>query len=170
MNLDPLFRLKGPFLHLLVTSDSDAFNLAWSFQRTGKPGCVARVLRGHKAATTQGFFDEIAAALQFPPYFGENWNALDECLTDLEWLPAEAYILVVIQAARLLEKEPDQRPVLLGCLDGAAQEWSKSPGNQRPPRPFHVLLTCRHEEVKALTDLLQSGQAAWDTLHLAGER
>ena len=29
-----------------------------------------------------------AAALQFPDWFGHNWDALADCITDLSWLPA----------------------------------------------------------------------------------
>jgi hypothetical protein len=36
-----------------------------------------------KAALLEALF----VALRFPDYFGGNWDALDECIRDLSWLP-----------------------------------------------------------------------------------
>ncbi len=33
-------------------------------------------------------FAVISNAMHFPDYFGHNWDALDECLGDMDWLPA----------------------------------------------------------------------------------
>jgi hypothetical protein len=35
-----------------------------------------------KLSTPASVFDEFAAALDFPKYFGRNWDALDECFSD----------------------------------------------------------------------------------------
>ena len=56
--------------------------------------------------TVAAFFNEIASALQFPPYFGENWAAFEDCMRDLDWLPASAYVLVLWDAEELLADEP----------------------------------------------------------------
>ena len=37
----------------------------------------------------------IAEALDFPDWFGQNLDALYDSLTDLSWLPAGEYVLVV---------------------------------------------------------------------------
>ena len=37
----------------------------------------------------------IARALSFPDWFGQNLDALHDSLTDLSWLPAGEYTLVV---------------------------------------------------------------------------
>lgn len=39
--------------------------------------------------------DAIARALSFPDWFGRNLDALYDSLTDLSWLPAGEYTLVV---------------------------------------------------------------------------
>ncbi|WP_328917156.1 MULTISPECIES: barstar family protein [unclassified Streptomyces] len=37
----------------------------------------------------QGFMDRAAADLRLPDWFGRNWDALADCLTDLSWWPVE---------------------------------------------------------------------------------
>src|SRR6266705_1900430 len=36
---------------------------------------------------------ELAQRLHFPGYFGMNWDALDECIHDLSWLPVGPIVL-----------------------------------------------------------------------------
>lgn len=45
----------------------------------------------------KGFVDEIAKTMHFPDYFGRNWDALNDCLTDLDWLPAKHGYVVVFE-------------------------------------------------------------------------
>lgn len=40
-------------------------------------------------ADRQAFMDRCAADLGLPDWFGRNWDALADCLTDLSWWPAE---------------------------------------------------------------------------------
>ncbi|WP_045311002.1 barstar family protein [Lentzea aerocolonigenes] len=49
------------------------------------------ILVSEKAAAISA----IAAALDFPSWFGQNLDALYDSLTDLSWLPAGEYVLVV---------------------------------------------------------------------------
>jgi hypothetical protein len=159
MTPDRLLRPEGPWLHLLVATEADACDFLWSVERSAPGRIVARVLRGRKAATLTGLFDEFAAAFQFPYYFGENWDALDECLNDLEWLPADAYTVLITNAVGLLRDEPaEELRRLLGLLQRTAQEWSQPrPGpTPRPPLAFHALLHATPDDAAALRGRLQA--------------
>jgi hypothetical protein len=164
MKLDSLLRSREPWLHVLLAGESDVCDALWSLERSSKGCAVCRVVRGHKATTEPAFFGECAAAWQFPYYFGENWDAFDECLTDLQWLPAEAYVFCVTQAVHLLEKEPsDRQHRLLLVLQRIAKEWGQSTPT-RPAKGFHVLLQCTAEEKPSLDQRLQAAAVPHDVV------
>ena len=77
--------------------------------------------------TEDALFNEVAAALQFPYYFGENWDALDECIADLEWLPpGGGYVLYVMSADEVLLDEREWSiKVFVKVLTNAIVEWAK---------------------------------------------
>ncbi|MFB9069541.1 barstar family protein [Pseudofulvimonas gallinarii] len=40
-------------------------------------------------------FARMAAVFRFPEWFGDNWDALADCLADLSWWLARGYVLVI---------------------------------------------------------------------------
>ncbi|MEV0081491.1 barstar family protein [Saccharopolyspora sp. NPDC050642] len=46
-------------------------------------GAHLAVIDGSKCQSDRELFDEFARQLEFPSYFGYNWGAFDECLSDL---------------------------------------------------------------------------------------
>jgi RNAse (barnase) inhibitor barstar len=55
---------------------------------------VFRIDAGH-ARSKKALLDSIATALHFPDWFGNNWDSLNDCLTDLDWLPTKTgYVLI----------------------------------------------------------------------------
>src|SRR5262249_4249102 len=66
------------------------------------PGFAVRRLDGGQCATKDALLRTLARTLDFPAHFGLNWDALEDSLTDLEWLPAAGYVLVISEAHRLL--------------------------------------------------------------------
>jgi hypothetical protein len=157
---------NGPSLHLLASGASEAFDLAWALSVEASPRAVARVVRGAKCGTPHALFDEFAAAWQFPPYFGENWDALDECLADLEWLPASAYVLVVTDALRLLEDQPaDLFRSLVDLVADIARERSEDVGEPgRAASSFHVVFHAEPDDESALRERLTLAGAEFDLL------
>ena len=92
----------------------------------------------------------------FPHYFGQNWDALDECLNDLEWLPGTCYVLGVFDAAQVLEAEGDQLSTFGAILTRTCEEWGKRVNEgqpwDRPAVPFHVLLQCGEGKEQEVVD------------------
>jgi hypothetical protein len=82
---------------------------------------VAQVKLGGVAGK-EALLQRIAAALQFPDWFGGNWDALEDCLTDLSWAPAAGYVLLFEDAGRL---PADDRRILVDVLAAAASHWSQ---------------------------------------------
>lgn len=63
----------------------------------------------------------MAASLQFPAWFGGNWDALEDCLTDLSWLGAEGHVLLFEDVSDL---HADDFGVLKDVLSSCAQYWA----------------------------------------------
>lgn len=156
MNSESLGKLlvsAQPWFLRIIRSHSEVTDSLWSFQQR-HPGSVVRFLRGKKMATVQSMFDEFAAALQFPYYFGNNWAAFDECLADLGWLRATAYVLAIFDSAELLAKESAQLDGFFEVLERVCVEWStpiaKGESWDRPVVPFHVVFHCIADDVGQL--------------------
>ena len=65
-----------------------------------------------------------ASALQFPDWFGHNWDALSDCLTDLSWLPARHYRIELAQPQALRTAASETLDTTLEILAEAAEFWA----------------------------------------------
>lgn len=71
------------------------------------------------------FLCAAADLLRFPPYFGSNWDAFEECLTDLSWLETEGYVLLVENPDSFRENAPEELATARDILDAAAAFWKE---------------------------------------------
>lgn len=64
--------------------------------------------------------ENMASALEFPHWFGHNWDALEDCLTDLSWREAPAHVLLIENP-----KPGDDLGVLTDILRSSAESWAQ---------------------------------------------
>lgn len=60
-----------------------------------RKGLACLHINGNGVHNKEEFLGLASIALQFPDYFGQNWDAFDECVTNFEWLPADGYLILV---------------------------------------------------------------------------
>ncbi len=156
---------QAPWLHVVAKSVSDLTNSIWQAQ---SPSVAVRFVRGQRMRTTERVFDELSAALQFPFYFGYNWDALSECLADLSWMLADSFLVVVTDADLALCDEPSEFAVLAHLVEEIGREWSEESPTARPwapsPRPFHWLLHTEPERKGKLVDALRASGVEFDVV------
>jgi hypothetical protein len=78
-------------------------------------GSGLRLARVRLEASKEKTLEHIAAALQFPQWFGGNWDALEDSLGDLSWLGAKGHVVV-------FEGAPPEA-MLLDILRDCAETW-----------------------------------------------
>jgi RNAse (barnase) inhibitor barstar len=111
---------------------------------------VIRVIQGRHCETAESLFREWSAALQFPYYFGHNWDAFDECIQDLEWLPATCYIMFVTEVNLVLPQSPNDFDIYIRVLNWAHEQW-KIPNRENmdePTAPFTIVFHAEPESAE----------------------
>ena len=105
-------------------SNSELCTLMYNYEH--EKGAFVCFLRGELCGSSNEFFREISTAMRFPYYFGWNWNAFDECITDLEWLTFSSILIVIDSFDRMFKEEnhdDECKEYLIRYLKNAAEYW-----------------------------------------------
>jgi hypothetical protein len=131
---------------VVFTSDEQAEEELRAAQANRHDTAVA-VIRGWKCGTETALHNEIGAALQLPPYYGENWDALGECIHDLSWMPANSYLVVVLDVGSVLPGNDAGLGEFLSILSDAVQVWKEpDPTFELPGRQAHFRVVVAGDE------------------------
>ena len=90
-----------------------------------KAGYAFFHIDGKKIERKEQLLNAFATALRLPESFGHNWDALEECLTDLEAGDNEGYVIYFDHIDGLLAAHPDQFETLVEMLRDAVQQWKE---------------------------------------------
>jgi RNAse (barnase) inhibitor barstar len=90
-------------------------------------GVLARVLDGTALKGKADLLGAVAKAFDFPGYFGNNWDALVDCWSDMSWAPAPGYVCVLTGADALRKAGPKVHDEFVTVCHDVAERWAGDP-------------------------------------------
>ncbi len=84
--------------------------------------CV--VLDGSEVEDKDAFLQMCADSFALPEWFGMNWDALDECLADLDLGGAEGVVILWTSWSEFADVASEDFAVALDVLAGAVRGWA----------------------------------------------
>jgi RNAse (barnase) inhibitor barstar len=89
----------------------------------------------------------IGQAMQFPEWFGHNWDALLDCLADLGWRPAEGYLIILEHCDGIHGRAEADFVQTLQIFEHAANEWREQ------GIPFWCFVDMQADGINWLSDI-----------------
>ena len=80
-------------------------------------------INGAHIVDKASFINQFASALSFPDYHGKNWDAFEDCITDMAWLPAKGYVLVYDNIRQFARGNSKDWQTACSILRDAASYW-----------------------------------------------
>lgn len=135
---------EGHHLHLIECEGEQVAEMAMKAAGNGSDDSVI-VLEGEQCKSVASLLKEFNEKFFFPDYFGFNFDALDECLNDLEWLEAEKYVVIIRDIDVVLSEDPGAFNDFIRIMENTVNEWNQ--GRQygaqyNHPTPFDVIFHC----------------------------
>jgi len=110
---------------------------------------------GVELRSCQLLMENLAKLLCFPKYFGKNWDALYDCLTDLEWMTGTIVVLTIDDADALLQMPNDDLSKFSSVVNRTIDYWQNPPDSTEMKRSvtnFHLILRAEHSAFGRLMD------------------
>jgi RNAse (barnase) inhibitor barstar len=100
-NLEDIIRLHKSGVYFPPILEGEEYRLEKVAQNYNLKTIVVDM---ENVISKQAFLSKMAEEFEFPDYFGNNWDALFESLTDLSWMEATGYF-IIIKNMKTFEKE-----------------------------------------------------------------
>lgn len=85
-------------------------------------------------ASIEGTLRRLGTALEFPIWYGANFDALYDCLTDPDWHAGKGHLLLISGVACLRAADPDDFATLIEVFKAAAE------ARRGQAQPFWILI------------------------------
>lgn len=89
----------------------------------------------HSATGKNALLQTLARDLHLPEHFGANWDALADCLMDMDKVRTDGLVIMLSGLEEFARQEPEEYATLSAILADATVYWAEEPA------PFYVLLS-----------------------------
>lgn len=151
--LDNLIKLQEPYLHCDYNDELNIEKICLGLAAKDSYKLIVSTIYGENCSTSKELFKEFATKFKFPKYFGNNWDALDECINDLDWIETDGYLLLIENVDKILPNDDEGFLIFIKVLSRATKDWSN--GNNDYVKPFHIVFRCKEENKYMLTERLK---------------
>ncbi|MFI6013817.1 barstar family protein [Streptomyces sp. NPDC051243] len=112
-------------------------------------------LDGSEMRDLDGLFQQFYDGFKLPDYFGWNFPALNDCLRDLNWLPANQYLLFIEGVDKILPEDPDGVRELISILSRTGAKWpaKRFPDGTERAR-FQTILASSREQFSNMSQVI----------------
>ena len=80
-------------------------------------------LEGQKIEKKEQFLNHAAVAMRFPSHFGNNWDAFYDCLTDMDWVETEGYLIYFDHTDAFASHHESQLETVVELFQDAVDYW-----------------------------------------------
>ena len=122
--------MNSPDFHSLLSRPERAglFRMPYAADLALEEGAESLAYPVHRINLAQvtdkeTFLAAVGRALDFPDWYGHNWDALADCLTDLSWMAADGYVIVLDHADAFASANPTDFATALSIFQDAADTW-----------------------------------------------
>ncbi len=102
------------------------FDLTPLITEAKKSGFRVININGRNIYNKWDFFKQFAREMNFPSYFGENWDAFDECIRDLAWINAKGYLIIYEYVGLFERNESPEFEKAIKIFRWAVDDWKKA--------------------------------------------
>jgi hypothetical protein len=141
-----------------LSYDDDDLALQYCVQQRDLGNCC-QLVDATDLRTPSDIFDTFSETFEFPGYFGRNWDALAECISDLSWLSGNSVVLIISRSSAISDGSPDHRVLLEILLEASSCPISPH-ADAGPSRRLSVIFADSPPGLTAIRSRIESIQGA----------
>lgn len=108
------------------------------------------ILEGKNMQNEESLHNEFSTKLNFPDYYGKNWDALNDCISDLSWLNTKSVRIIIDNFDDVLAEDEKGKQILIEILQDAliyAEDIEKKKSFDEPIPEFILVVSSKDNSI-----------------------